>query len=396
MHICWQIYLRSLWESLTSRSLTLGRKFAVLWGWCILYPLGELLLTLCLALDYVFFPGFRRAKIESPVFVIGNPRSGTTHLFRLLAMDQARFTSLTFLEIIFPAVVLRAFFAGLRKLDPYFGGFFRYHRQGIERDYLEPMDRFHRARFNEPEEDDYLTAHQFMMPLDYMHFWPSKAFLSVVPFDYLPAAVRRKVSRFYRANLQRHMYWSGRGRTHLSKNPSMCMKIQSVREQFPDAKFIYILRNPSAAMASFATMMAHGLSSHGERLPQPHAQWLFDTGCEFYRYAFAQLEQLPEESRCIVEYERLIANPAETVSQIYWHFGWKASPEFQAKMDEASESAKSYRSRNHYKLDLGTVTESQIRQALPFIYEKYQFQESVEAAQPAAPATEPNAATAAT
>src|SRR5262249_28350585 len=125
MHICWKIYLRSIWESLTSRSLTIWQKLQMLFGWCVLYPLGELFLALCLALDYVFFPAFRKVKVEAPVFVIGNPRSGTTHLFRLMAMDQARFTSLTFLEIIFPALVLRWFFDVLRKIDPSLGGFFQ-------------------------------------------------------------------------------------------------------------------------------------------------------------------------------------------------------------------------------------------------------------------------------
>ena len=31
-----------------------------------------------LALDHVFFPGFRRVKIKEPVFIVGNGRSGTT------------------------------------------------------------------------------------------------------------------------------------------------------------------------------------------------------------------------------------------------------------------------------------------------------------------------------
>lgn len=383
MHICWQILFRSVWETLISGTLSVWRTMRMLFGWLGLFVLGEFCLMICLLLDHVLFPGFRRAQVKAPVFVIGNPRSGTTHLFRLLAMDRGRFTSLTLLEIIFPAITLRWCIAVLRRIDPYLGHFLRYHRKGIERDFLEPMDRFHKARFNEPEEDDYLTAHQFAMPLDYMTFNASPTFRSLAVFDYLPQGLRRKVSAFYRSCLKRHLYWCGQGRTLLSKNPSMCTKIQTVRERFPDARFIYILRNPTVAMASFGTMMAHGLSSTGERLPQRHGQWLFDTGCTFYRYAFEQLEQLPSESCCFVEYERLIRQPAETVFEIYQHFGWEPSPEFVEQMNEASAAAKNYRSRNHYKLDLGNITAQQIRDALPFIYDKYEFQETVDEETPA-------------
>ncbi len=59
-----------------------------------------------LALDHLFFPGHRRQPIDRPIFIIGNPRSGTTFLHRLLlgAGDMAAFE---LWEMLFPAITAR-------------------------------------------------------------------------------------------------------------------------------------------------------------------------------------------------------------------------------------------------------------------------------------------------
>jgi len=35
-------------------------------------------------LDEIFYPDYKKQKIEKPVFIIGNPRSGTTFLYDLM------------------------------------------------------------------------------------------------------------------------------------------------------------------------------------------------------------------------------------------------------------------------------------------------------------------------
>ena len=41
-------------------------------------------MLMCLALDVLLFPGIKHIRIESPVFIAGCPRSGTTFLHRVL------------------------------------------------------------------------------------------------------------------------------------------------------------------------------------------------------------------------------------------------------------------------------------------------------------------------
>ena len=56
------------------------------------------------ALDEVVYPEYRAQKVERPVFVFANPRSGTTLAHRLISMDQDVFTTVKLYQTIFPSV----------------------------------------------------------------------------------------------------------------------------------------------------------------------------------------------------------------------------------------------------------------------------------------------------
>ena len=45
----------------------------------------HVIVSIGMALDHLFFPSLRRKRIEKPIIIVGNPRSGTTFLQRYLA-----------------------------------------------------------------------------------------------------------------------------------------------------------------------------------------------------------------------------------------------------------------------------------------------------------------------
>src|SRR5262249_21447043 len=73
---------------------------------CVL-PAWALANALCMKLDAWVFPDFRRHPVRSPVFIVGNPRSGTTLLHRLLCGDTERFVYFRTWEILLPSLVQR-------------------------------------------------------------------------------------------------------------------------------------------------------------------------------------------------------------------------------------------------------------------------------------------------
>src|SRR6201995_5278706 len=58
-----------------------------------LLPVRQAISATTLGLDHLFYPRHRKQSIDRPIFIIGNPRSGTTFLHRLLlgAGDMAAF-----------------------------------------------------------------------------------------------------------------------------------------------------------------------------------------------------------------------------------------------------------------------------------------------------------------
>src|SRR4051812_26953264 len=61
----------------------------------IIFPFFVLLLIsnrFFMMLDWIFFPGFRKMKLERSVFIVGVPRSATTYLLGIMAADEEHFT----------------------------------------------------------------------------------------------------------------------------------------------------------------------------------------------------------------------------------------------------------------------------------------------------------------
>ena len=71
----------------------------------------RIIVNIFMLLDYVFFPSLINKKIQNPIIIVGNPRSGTTFLHRYLIKHnigsgsqlwQLIYTSITLQKIIKP------------------------------------------------------------------------------------------------------------------------------------------------------------------------------------------------------------------------------------------------------------------------------------------------------
>src|SRR5580704_1043802 len=56
-----------------------------------LYLLNQAIHLVFRIVDEIFFRGYRKVQIKEPVFIISNPRSGTTFLHRLISLDEENF-----------------------------------------------------------------------------------------------------------------------------------------------------------------------------------------------------------------------------------------------------------------------------------------------------------------
>ncbi|TFG60039.1 MAG: hypothetical protein E4H36_12735, partial [Spirochaetales bacterium] len=99
----WKTFLkhlfRSFWKTKGTQMRLTSRRALVLAVFLFLFTVLGLFTRLGFLLDLLFFPGFRKQKVTAPVFIIGNFRSGSTFMFRLLARDRENFRAFQSWEI---------------------------------------------------------------------------------------------------------------------------------------------------------------------------------------------------------------------------------------------------------------------------------------------------------
>jgi hypothetical protein len=329
----------------------------------------------CLALDRLFFPGCDRAPIRNPVFIIGNARSGTTLFHRLLAGDEGRFIYFRTWEILFPSLLqkklLRGLFGVHRRLFP------ESHARLVswEDHQLTSLKQQHPIGINKAEEDEFLFLMPFASAVLTLLFPYLEELSELVTFDWRPAPVRRRIMRFYRECVSRQLQFHGGERALLSKNPSFVMKIHSLAEEFPDAKFVYLIRNPFETIPSLLKLIStiwQGLgldSDHVERSTRELA-----SGClRDYEYAIETLSQLPDHRYAIVEYTDLVADPKATVEKVYDRLELSLSPAFEERLAAERTRQKRYQSENVYSLAAFGVSEAEIFEKIPSVIERFGF-----------------------
>ena len=121
-------------------------------------------------LDEILFRGYRKLEVHNPVFIIGPPRTGTTHLHHVLSGDERTTTFRTWECLFALSVTGRKICLGLAALDRLLGRPVGRLGAWLTRGVLRSMDNIHPLGWNDPEED-FLC----LMPL-------AACFLLVVPF----------------------------------------------------------------------------------------------------------------------------------------------------------------------------------------------------------------------
>jgi len=96
------------------------RRILFLIPFILFLAFAEIINWLCLLLDEIFYRSYKKTEIDSPVFIIGMPRTGSTYLHNLLCNDMERFTSMKLWEMLFCPSVLQKKMARLLFSSPSF------------------------------------------------------------------------------------------------------------------------------------------------------------------------------------------------------------------------------------------------------------------------------------
>ena len=360
---------------LKAQSLTLFRTPFRLRRWAYVLFFSALFLAFLVviilgrALDRIFFPRFTRQAVQAPVFIVAPPRSGTTLLQSLLCADEERFAHLKMYQTIFPCICYQRFLGGLGLLGRPFRGLIEW----CEKRWFSGWDDMHKMRLDQPEEDGALFLYSF----------ESEAIFLLFPFvdelweagfpDRLPRVERRKLMATYRSWLQRHLYANGRGKTVLSKSTQSSGALDGLLEEFPDAKFITIVRDPARSVASHVSVFVPVWQAHSPEIRRdgPVSRAYAKLAVEWFKHLFAFRQRVDPGNYYCIDYRDLVRDPRATIERLYQHFGWEVSEPFRRALSAATERQRDFKSKHEYTLEEFGLSEDWIEVELGEILDAY-------------------------
>jgi hypothetical protein len=177
--------------------------------------------------------------------------------------------------------------------------------------------------WNRPQEDEFalcgLGAGSQMLDLMFPNEPRYGAYLSL---DELPPL---KIAR-WKATLVRFLTGITliRPRRIILKSPQHTSRIAHLIELFPDAQFIYLVREPKAVIPSTIRLWQIMASTQGLQVPRHEGlqQRVIDTFCQMHDTVERTRHLVPPDNFYQIRYEDLVANPIEEMQRIYEYFGW--------------------------------------------------------------------------
>lgn len=291
--------------------------------------------------------------------------------------NDERYVYMKLAHTIFPSVSFAKLYQLLSFIDKKIGNRIAKLFKIIDSVLYKGWDGIHPLGFNKAEEDEALYTLALTSPAVFLLF----PFLHLVKENWLldnePEKVREHMMNYYENCVKRFMYASGEDKIYLSKNVLSSGRINCLLQKFPDAKIIYVARNPYEALPSFISMfgvMYHSHSPHIKDTDEVLQVWAW-LGIAFYKHFNEARKKIVVENLIAIKYDDLIAQPVNTVEKIYGKFNWTVSIDLKNKLAEEELKNKSYRSRHHYSLEQFGLSKEKIYKELKFVFDEFGFEQ---------------------
>ena len=181
---------------------------------------------------FIFWIKLRKINLNEnpPVFILGHWRSGTTHIHYLLSKDP-QFGYLSNFQSFFFNICT----VGLGWLDRLIAP----HTAQVR-----PMDKMDFTLMS-PQEEEQVLSNMSELSNVYSIYFPDNRtyFNKYLMFEGISDSEKKRWQKAYNYVLKSIAFMS-KGKRLVIKNPSNTARIKQILELFPNAKFVYIYRNP--------------------------------------------------------------------------------------------------------------------------------------------------------
>ncbi len=266
---------------------------------------------------------------KPPVFIIGYWRSGTTLLHNLLCRAPGA-AYITTYQTVFPNHLLSHSWW----FKPIIGKFWPTHR---------PFDDV-KMGLDFPQEEEIALAnvqdisfYNFLyFPKDFERFYEKELFMKDLDSKYTARWKKEYLKLIRKAIL------NVRGDWFISKSPSNMARIGHILEMFPDARFIFLYRDPYKTVESFyrffqEIMPAVQVQDSNNNLTRERMTRVY---CDMITKYFEDKDKILPQNLIEIKFEDFKKNPSEGLKKIFDQFGIPGFEEarlhFEKYMEEVS------------------------------------------------------------
>lgn len=380
---CVRTYIRALSECLR----TFGVR-AIFLYYFLKLPVRLVYVHFTMFLDNIFFPGYRKAEIKSPVFIIGHPRSASSFLHHILT-ETGDFLAFKNWEVHSPALTMRGLLERFTLVRFFFTGLsdLRYTPRAVWRETkahpggIKGMHAQQRQNLQIVAQEEELLFLNILdtqfVALDTPIGFSQKGFPELVYND--DQTHQERSVQFFKRCLQRQFHRTKRGQLLAKMNFSL-FRIKTLRKVFPDAKFVILVRSPIETIHSHLTLQYNALDRMIgiENIPEDKLRQFmknrYQYNVSFYESLMRLLDGngLPSESFIEVRYEQIKDHLRETIERIAAFSNIEMSPELSARIDEYAAKQASYK-RPHVNLPLEKfgLSEQKLQEDMSCYFERY-------------------------
>jgi hypothetical protein len=264
-------------------------------------------------------PEVEREVVDDPVFIIGLPRTGTTHLHGLVSQDPANRAPFTW-EVMYPAT-RGASAEGIAAVRA---------RTQSRLDWANRLApefmRIHPIAPDLPQECIAIHAQVFMG----IQFHTTH---DVSSYEDWFERDSQDLAYDFHLRLLQHLQTQRAGKRWVLKAPGHLFSLGALLRRYPNAKIVQTHRDPlrvMASMASHATVLRRAFSDDYEPL-EIAADWT-ERWSRALDDFLAVRDRAPANQFLDVSYESIERAPFETVERVYEFLGWPFSGDARAAM----------------------------------------------------------------
>ena len=315
--------------------------------------------------DNVIFWGIRK-PLKDPIIIVGNPRSGTTFLHRFLIKENIG-TGSQLWQMLYPSVILqkciKPFLPILEKISPA-----RHHSTAA-----------HKTSLTSVETDDVSLLFRYLDGFFLYGFFLT--FDDEDLFHWVDPNITDRSSRDFSwfESMWKRNILTNKGERYIGKLFSLSSNLPAFQKRFPDAKVLYMVRDPLNVIPSGLSLVTGVLDkkfnfwSLDEKIRMRFIDRLYNALIELlnrFHHDWTN-NNINKENVLVVRFDIMMNDFETLMDQIINFIDIEKKDSLAKVIQDTAESQKNYKSKHKYDLEKFGLTEDRIKMDCKAIYQTF-------------------------